>query len=133
STTIAVWRASFSLAMATLASEAPPPNSFCSTTRISGKSGFFRTITKLFPSGQAFAEPLQYLTSSASGTSASLLPADVTTAIFLTAGTAGIQAYRNKIAAHAKRGDFSEDNLDIPTSPFEQAACSICGCNRTGK
>src|SRR5260370_4051050 len=133
STTIAVWRPSFSLAMATLASEAPPPNSFCSTTRISGKSGFFSTITKLFPSGHAFAEPLQYLTNSARGTSASLLPADVTTAIFLIAGTAGAQISANKIAAHAKRNDFSEDNLYIPTSPFEQAPCSIGGCNGSNK
>jgi hypothetical protein len=51
----------------------------------------------------------------------------------LTAGTTGAQAYRNKIAAHAKRDDFSEDNLNIPTSPFEQAACSISGCDGSGK
>src|SRR4029077_2220198 len=127
-TTIAAWRVSFSLAMAVLASEAPPPKSLCSATRISGRSGFFNTITKFFPSGHAFAEPLQYLTNSASGTSASLLPTDVTTAIFLIAGTTGVQTRANKIEAHAKRNDFSEDSLNIPTSPFEQAPCSIGGC-----
>src|SRR6266478_9164401 len=98
--------------MAILASEAPPLKSFCSATRISGRSGFFNTITKFFPSGHAFAEPLQYLTSSASGTSARLLPADVTTAIFLIPGTTGVQTRANKIAAHAIRNDFSEDSLN---------------------
>src|SRR6202030_1682125 len=116
----AAWRVSFSLAMASLASAAPPPKSFCSATRISGKSGFFNTITKFLPSGQAFAEPLQYLTNSVSGTSASLLPADATTAIFLLAGTTGVHARPNKIAVNAQRNNLEEDNLNIPTSPFEE-------------
>jgi hypothetical protein len=73
------------------------------------------------------------LTNSASGTSASLLPADVTTAIFVIAGTTGVQTSANKIAAHAQRNDFSEDSLNIPTSPFEQAPCSIGGCDGSGK
>jgi hypothetical protein len=49
-----------------------------------------------------------------------LLPADATTAIFLIAGTTGVHARPNKIAVNAQRNNLAEDNLNIPTSPFEQ-------------
>src|SRR5947207_7007159 len=107
--------------MATLAS-VELQNNFCSATRISGESGFFKTITKLFPSGHAFAAPLQYLTRSASGTSASLLPAETTTAMFLMAGTASGQPSANKnVAAASQCRNFCKSSWDIPTTPSDQA------------
>src|SRR5262249_29798588 len=79
------------------------PKSLCFATGTWGNSGSLITNVKLLPSGQVFCVPLHSLTRSASGTSASLLPIDVTTAMFLIAGIAGAARHKQRARAAASR------------------------------
>src|SRR6267143_2512564 len=125
-TIFTVTRNSFSFAIAVLGSPLGSLKSFCTATRISGDSGFLITRVKLFPSGQAFWMPLQSLMRSASGTSESLLPVDMTTAKFLIAATVeppGIEAIHKRAVI---RSHFPRALCFItPTLTFRQVTNSM--------
>src|SRR5258708_37057148 len=114
---------SFNFAIAARASAPLAPNNFCVATCMSEESGSFITSTKFFPSGHALAPPLQYFTSSASETSASLLPAETTTAMFFTAGTTGAHTSASRNIAMVPRSAFV--SLAIRWLPPFWIKCSI--------
>src|SRR5277367_4253737 len=102
-------------------SPAGSPKSFSITARVPGESGSLMTSVKLRPSGQAFCVPLHNLMRSASGTSLSLFPAAVITAVFLMAGVEGTARNNIRHAAQiARRRIGKVFRSFIPTLTFRQ-------------
>jgi hypothetical protein len=73
---------------------------------------------KFLPSGHALETPLQNFARSASGTSASLLLALTTMAIFFTAGTAVAAKIRAKQNTPRERNKFTGNLACMSAKPF---------------
>src|SRR2546423_10988126 len=90
---------------------------------MSGAVGSFMTSVKFRPSGQVFCAPLHILVSSASGTSCNLLPADTTTARFLTAGNDGNASAVATLKTTAARSQWLQRfTVSIPAHLFARTS-----------